>query len=69
MTKYISQYHSYYLPKLINKVTKAAWDLWSQAFYSFFFFLRFKNIYIYLFIWLHWVLVAAGGLSCGMWAP
>ena len=26
--------------------------------------------YIYLFIWLHWVLVAAGGLlSCGTWAP
>ena len=35
-----------------------------SALFAFFFF------NYYLFIWLHWVLVAAGGLlSCGMWAP
>ena len=30
--------------------------------------LHFLNIYFYLFIWLHWILVAAGRIfSCGMW--
>ena len=33
----------------------------------FIFYLFIFNIFIYLFIWLRWVIVAAGGLlSCGM---
>ena len=31
--------------------------------FFFFFFLPFKKIYLFIYLWLHWVFVAARGLS------
>ena len=42
---------------------------WTQMVLTSFVFFK-KYLFIYLFIWLHRVLVMAGGLlSCSMWAP